>query len=159
MKKTIAFSMAILTASLIAGCQDQSRPADLPTLFPCAILITQDGKPLDGAVVELVPVDAANAKYRASSATDADGKAVLTTYGFDGVPAGRYKVCVWKTVVEGVKQFTNADGETVNTNGVDYQTVEPQYSSAETTPHEINIADKKTPLISFDVGKPIKVKK
>jgi hypothetical protein len=159
MKKNIALMMVILTAVFITGCQDKSRPADLPTLYPCVVTVTQDGKPLDGAVVDLVPVDAVNDKYRASSVTDAAGKAVLTTYGFDGVPAGRYKVCVWKTVVEGVAQFTNSDGEVVNTNGIDYRTVDPKYSNVETTPHEIHIIDKKTPPTSIDVGKPIKVKK
>jgi hypothetical protein len=143
---------------LLAGCKDTSRPADLPPLYSCVLVITQDNKPLDGAVVELVPIDEANAKYRSSSATDADGNATMTTYGFDGVPAGQYKVCVWKTVIEGVTQYTNNDGELVNTNGTEYRTVEQKYSTAKTTPHEIEVT-KKTLKTTFDVGKPIKAVK
>jgi len=35
----------------------------------------------------------------------------MSTYGFNGVPAGTYKVIVRKTVVEDVKQVTDAYGE------------------------------------------------
>jgi len=149
----------ILVAALMTGCAKDNRPSDLPPLYPCAITITQDGSPLVGATVHLVPVAAENAKYQASTVTDEKGKAVLTTYGFDGVPAGRYKVCVWKTVVEGVTQITNSDGELVNTLGTEYRTVEREYSDATTTPHEIEITNKKMPPHSFDVGQAVKIQK
>lgn len=159
MRTIIAFVVSICVVAFIIGCGRSSRPSDLPPLYPCAVIVTQDGQPLDGAVVDFVAVDAANAKYQASSVTDANGKAVVTTYGYNGVPAGRYKVCVWKTVIEGVTQVVNNDGELVDTMGAEYRTVEPQYSNAETTPLEIEITGKKMPPTSFDVGKPIKERK
>jgi len=150
----------MLAVVSVTGCGKDSRPSDLPRLFPCAITITQEGNPLNGATVSLEPIDEANAKYRASSVTDDSGKAVVTTYGFDGVPAGRYKVCVWKTVIDDITQYRNSDGEMVNSNGTDYRTVERQYSDVATTPHEIEVTTGRgTTQATFDVGKPVKERK
>lgn len=149
----------LLAAGTMTGCSNDSRPKDLPPLYPCVITVTQNAAPLDGAVVNLVAVEKTNAKYQASSVTDENGKAVIATYGFDGIPAGRYKVCVWKTVVEGVKEYTNSDGELVESLGTDYRTVEPKYSSAQSTPYEIEITAKSTSPEPFDVGKAVKIKK
>jgi hypothetical protein len=158
MKRIIVFGAAIFCAVLVVGCQGTSRPKDLPPLYPCEIIVTQDGKPLDDAVVDLVPTETANTKYRASSVTDTNGKAFMATYGFRGVPAGRYKVCIWKTVTEGVTKYTDKDGELQNTNGTEYRTVDSKYANAESTPHEIEITDKQNKSnISFDVGKPVKI--
>jgi hypothetical protein len=149
-----------LIAIVFTGCgKNDSRPKDLPPLHPCTVTITQDGKPLDGAVVQFAAVDAENKKYQASSMTDAEGHVVMKTYGFDGVPAGKYKVCVWKTVVEGVTSHQNSDGEMVDTVGTEYKTVEPQYADAKTTPHEIEITGKEKKVEqTFDVGKAVKIK-
>jgi hypothetical protein len=158
MKKIINAFMLVAAVTL-TGCNKSNRPSDLPPLYPCAMTIIQDGNPLGGATVSLVPLEEANAKYQASSITDESGTAVITTYGFDGVPAGRYKVCVWKTLIEGVEQYQDNYGETVSTTGTEYRTVETQYSDAETTPHEIEITGKKLSPKTFDVGKLVKIKK
>lgn len=155
MRKIVVLLVVILAVTFVVGCNDQ-RPSDLPQLYPCSIVITQEGKPLDGAVVNFVAMEATNAKYQASAITDADGKAVVATYGFAGVPAGRYKVCVWKTIVEGVTQRTNQDGELVVSGGSEYSTVEPEYAKSETTPLEIEVTGKKMPPTSLDVGKQVK---
>ena len=151
---------SLLTIPFIIGCGgDSSRPKDLPPLFPCVVTITQDGQPLGGATVSFDPVDTGNAKYQASSITDDTGKAVATTYGFEGVPAGKYKVCVRKTLVEPGKQIRDGYGDLVDAPGTEYRTVDPKYSYADSTPHEIEIVGKGTPPASFDVGKPVKIKK
>ena len=94
----------------------------------------------------LIPMEGTQAKYQASANTDSSGKATLVTYGFDGVPAGKYKVCVRRVV---------SDENT----GAEFQTVEREYSDPERTPHEIEITNKKMPPASFDVGKAIKERK
>ena len=153
---TIAFMLTVLS---MTGCSKDSRPSDLPPLFPCEMTITQAENPLAGASVSLVSLDEANTKYQAPAVTDGNGRAVLVTYGFDGIPAGRYKVCVWKTVVEGVTQRTDKDGELVASLGTDYRTVERRYADAKTTPHEVEISGKGgATKASFDVGKAIKEK-
>jgi hypothetical protein len=157
--KQIIISLIFTVVSLTGCGKDNSRPKDLPLLYPCVVTIIQEGKPLDRAVVEFIAVDAA-AKYRAVSITDTNGHVAMSTYGFDGVPAGKYKICVWKTVIEGVIQSTNKEGESVNTEGTEYQAVEPKYADAKTTPHEIEITGKgKKVEQTFDVGKAVKIKK
>jgi len=138
---TIPFILIVLS---LTGCgTGRPRPDDLPKLYPCVLTITQEGNPLSGAYVNLIPMEEVNAKYQASSVTNDEGKATVVTYGFDGVPAGKYKVCVRKVVGE-----ENAE----------YQTVERQYANPNTTPHEIEITQQKMPPLTFEVGKPIRTR-
>ena len=158
--KKIIITLILIAVSMTGCGRDTSRPADLPPLFPCTITITQDGNPLSGATVDLEPADGANTNYRASAITDESGRAVLTTYGYKGAPAGRYKVTVRKTLIENVGEVTNEYGEVVGSSGLEYRTVERMYSDAKTTPHEIEVTTgRDTTHATFDVGKPIKEKK
>jgi len=159
MKRIIIPLMFVVFA--IAGCaKNDGRPADLPPLFPCEITITQEGNPLSGATIALESFGETKVTYFPSDITNESGKAVLSTYGFKGVPAGTYKVTVRKTVVEDVKQVTDSYGDLVNDNGVEYRTVERQYSYADTTPHEIEVTTGRgTTQATFDVGKPVKERK
>lgn len=157
MKSNIAFTFVFFAVALVAGCKEDNRPKDLPPLFPCTVIITQEGQPLGGAVINLVPGEG-TAKYHPMSVTDDNGKVIMKTYGYDGVPAGRYKVRVWKNIVEGETQTTDSDGEPITSGGTEYRTVDVKYSSAETTPFEIEVTNKKAPDTTFDVGKPIKEK-
>jgi 5-hydroxyisourate hydrolase-like protein (transthyretin family) len=154
MRKILLLTLLIA----VVGCSPSNRPKDLPTLYPCTVVITQDGKPLAEATVEFTPVDSANAKYRAASVTDANGTVSMTTYGFAGVPAGKYKVVVSKVLLDNLEYADNkstGQKEVVNFNK--YKVVDSKYSSAETTPHEIEITNKKkNETYSFDVGKTIK---
>jgi len=154
---TLAFMFAVLS---LCGCgSNSSKPSDLPPLFPCAITITQDGKPLEGATVNLVPMEGTDSKYQASATTDADGKAVIKTYGYDGSPAGKFRVCVWKTLTESGGKTIDGYGEEVEAPGIEYRLVDVKYFDAKTTPHEIEIIGKDTLPATFDVGKAIKEKK
>jgi hypothetical protein len=159
MKKIIIPFM--LVALFIAGCTgDDGRPADLLPLFPCEITITQEGNPLSGATIALESFGEARVAYHPSGITDESGKAVLSTYGFKGVPAGTYKVTVRKTIMEGVTQVRDGYGDLVDSPGTEYRTVEPQFSNANATPHELEITNsRKTTQATFDVGKPIKERK
>ena len=157
MKKFFVFVMSIFAVVLLNGCKKDSRPADMPPLFPCVITIMQEGTPLEGAAVSFVSADEASAKYNAVGVTDAQGKATMKTYGFEGAPTGKYKVTVRKLVVEEGPKITNSDGEEVTTHGAEYQAVERKYMDAKTTPHEIEILDSKKAIeVTFDVGKIIK---
>jgi len=134
----------LITLSL-TGCGNSSRPGDLPPLYPFVVTITQEGNPLQGASVMLIPMEGTQAKYQASANTDSNGKATLVTYGFDGVPVGKYKVCIRKVV---------SDENT----GAEFQTVERQFGLPESTPHEIEITGKKMPPTTFEVGKAIRTR-
>jgi hypothetical protein len=150
----------ILSVMLIAfsSCNNNPQPDDLPKLYPCTITITQDGKPLDSAAVELVAADQSNTKYKSATQTNAEGKAVMSTYGYNGTPAGKYKVIVSKKVDEDLVYAPNTSGGQDVVSYKTYQTVETKYYDAKTTPHEIEITGKeKSVKATFDVGKPIKV--
>jgi hypothetical protein len=144
---------------LIAGCSNNDKPADLPSLYPCTILITQDNLPVAEATVEFVPVDSINAKYRAASITDENGKVSMKTYGFPGVPIGKYKVVVSKDILDDWVYADNpSTGQKEAVSFKKYRTVESKYSSAESTPHEIEITGKKKKeQYIFDVGQTIKI--
>jgi hypothetical protein len=148
----------ILSLSLFSGCTDSSRPKDLPQLHPCTLTFTQDGKPLDGAVIALVPTGETVGKYQASTVTNAAGKAAFSTYGFSGVPAGRYKVTVKKNIESDLEYGKDDYGDQIVIGGTTYRLVEPKYSSAETTPFEIDIPLTKSTTLSFDTGKAVKIK-
>jgi 5-hydroxyisourate hydrolase-like protein (transthyretin family) len=156
----ILFSLTLFcTLFSVSGCKDSSRPEDLPKLFPCVITITQEGKPLEEASVELVATDQNNTKYKSLSITDAEGKAVMSTYGHEGVPAGKYKVAVTKILHDDLVYGTNSSGEREVVDYKAYKTVEPRFSEAKTTPHELEITGKdKKNEVTFDTGKAIKVR-
>jgi hypothetical protein len=153
MKQFIIISLLCFAA---AGCQRSDAPGDLPKLFPCAVTITQDGKPLEGAVVEFVSSEDA-AKYHAVGLTDAAGVAEMKTYGKDGAPEGKYKVVVRKHIHDDLVYGTNSAGEKEVSGYTTYRTIDDQFADAKTTPHEIEITGKgKKVKQTFDVGKAIK---
>jgi 5-hydroxyisourate hydrolase-like protein (transthyretin family) len=151
----------VLSAMLlmILGCKDKPQPEDLPKLYPCIVTITQDGKPLEDAAVELIAEDQSNAKYQPVTKTDTEGKAVMSTYGYKGAPAGKYKVVISKKIDDDFVYGTSSTGDKEVQKYNTYRTVEPKYSDSKTTPHEIEVTGKeKTVEATFDVGKAIKVR-
>jgi hypothetical protein len=151
-------NILFIAALMIAGCSASDKPTDLPSLYPCTVIITQDNSPLAEAAVEFVPVDSANAKYRAASITGEDGKVFMKTYGFSGVPIGKYKVVVSKEILDDLVYADNpSTGQKEVVHFKRYQMIEPKYLSAATTPLEIEITGKKkNEQYLFDVGQPVR---
>ena len=89
--------LAVLTAiSFLSGCQGQKQPAGMPELVPFEITVMQDGKPLEGAAIEL---KSETVGYMVDGRTDEKGKIKLKTNGqYDGVPKGEYIALVTKNV-------------------------------------------------------------
>ncbi|MDR1492825.1 MAG: hypothetical protein LBT05_08895 [Planctomycetaceae bacterium] len=152
--------LLIVLLTTIVGCSPNNKPSDLPPLYPCTIAIKQDDLPLTEAAVELLPIPPTVAKYRAASITGTDGKASMTTYGFSGVPAGKYKVVISKNIQDDLVYGDNpSTGQKEIVSFQKYATVESKYSSTETTPYEIEITGKKKKAEHiFDVGKSVKIK-
>ena len=158
----VSFLLLLLTASLMTGC-GESRPAGMPRLYPATITITQEGTPLDGALVQLIPEDSANSSWGPGGTTDASGRVVLQTNGkYKGAPLGEYKVTVSKKEKEphpnpelqGGQEFRKylAILKTLKT----YSFVEPQYGSIKDTPLNIEITAKEK-TYTVDAGKKVKV--
>jgi hypothetical protein len=149
---TIRYSLLTINLILLVGCSPRSTPSDLPALYPCAITVIQDGKPLTGGVVMLSAVDK-NQKFGSASAeTDSNGVAALRTYGEPGVPLGAYKIIVLKTVSEGQTERTDPAGMKYFDGGTDYSRVDKKFIEAETSPLEITITAGKNAQTA-DVGK------
>lgn len=146
----------VVVSFFTVGCSDSSRPEDLPKLFPCTITVIQDGKPLDEAVIKLVAQED-NVKYRPVAVTGKDGKVNVSTYGFSGVPAGKYKVVIIKNIDDDIITRTDDVGEQVIVSYKTYRTIEKIFSDTKTTPFEIEITPKSKNIEkTFDVGKSIK---
>lgn len=127
---------------LLAACDtgDRERPKDLPQLHPCALTVTQDGKPLEAANVALRPV--AESRWGIGGVTDARGVAEIATGGFyPGVPEGKYKVTVKKT------ELTETEYISV---------VDTKFEDEAGTPLEIEIAKGKNQK-TFEVGPAVRV--
>ena len=81
----------------LGGCpKRQNLPDGMPQPHPTVITVIQDGKPLEGASIALIPADASNS-WNAGAVTDASGKASLKTLNkYEGVVPGKYRIVVTK---------------------------------------------------------------
>ena len=162
--KRLILSLLIIGCLFSSGCGDPSRPKDLPKLYPVKLTFTQEGKPLENAMVVLKNVDP-SFKWSVMATTDATGLADIVSHGqFFGAPEGQYKITVIKEVQESAKGLTPQDenvdpAASVYSRGMItvYTLVEKQYTTEETTPIEITVSRKKADNIkSFEVGKSIR---
>jgi hypothetical protein len=152
-----------LLVALVAltGCKKESRPEGLPDLYPCSVKVIQGGAPLEGANVTLITNDSALMRWPCGGMTNAEGVAILNTYGFDGAPAGQFQVTIAKTISEGgaATQEEAAqnmrDGVIVKETTIDL--VDPVYKNQRTTPLTLEVqASKTNPVAEFDVGEEVR---
>lgn len=136
------------------GCSGEDRPVGLPDLAPVTIIIVQDGKPLEGASVQLISEDASS-KWATGGSTNALGEAILMTQGkYEGAPAGKYKVTVDKITNDGPAVVVDdpAGAPPVTS----FRLIDAKFTSAETTTAELTVAAG-TPLVeTIDVGPAVK---
>jgi hypothetical protein len=166
MMKLLNFNIAFICCSLLTllGCSS-SLPSDLPKLVIVTLTITQEGKPLSGATVNLVDtMPNTNTTYSAGGTTDESGVCLLYTHGrYKGAPLGKFKVRVSRTEnlpkpgprPKSAAEFEAASKKMRTNPPKTYQFVEKIYTDAKSTPLEIEITGptKKT----FDVGKAVKM--
>ncbi|MDR1480308.1 MAG: hypothetical protein LBJ00_15340 [Planctomycetaceae bacterium] len=156
MKRNI-FTLLLGVLFFAAGCGSSAKPTDLPELHPVTITVTSEGKALEGAIIQLVSDPPQ--KFQATTGTDTDGKAVMKTYNYDGVPAGKFKVVITRDVDDDFVYTKNSDGSQGIAGSTRYQTIDTTFYDAITTPFEIEIPLKAGTNTSFEVGKTIKVKR
>ena len=143
-KKPFCFLTMILILFAYAGCSRDSRPKDLPRLFPATLTVTLDEQPLADAIVTLYPENEVDARWTVGGWTDSDGKAIIVTHGkFLGSPAGKFKVCITKSEVEG-----SGPGLKVT------HFVDPLFADPKKTPLEIEVSSKGTTDLTLSVYKP-----
>jgi hypothetical protein len=105
-----AFAIAILGLALFSAC----TPADTgPPLAPVAGTVTLDAKPLEGALVTLIPTGETKGQA-GSGRTDSAGKFKIIALGSqqrEGVAAGTHQVLVTKLVNPDGSLYVPAPGE------------------------------------------------
>jgi len=166
MNRALLSILLLLATVLMTGCGEKLPPG-MPKLYPVIVTVTQEGTPLAGAIVQLIPEDPAHAAWGPGGMTDASGVAVLRTNGpYKGAPLGKYKVVVTKSEIEsppsppprgpGVTREDVGRYQALLNRLKAYNYVETQYGSATDTPLEVEITAK-VKNYTFDAGKPIKV--
>lgn len=151
------FILCCLALALSGACRRADRPADLPKLYPCEIVVLSEGKPFPGVKVSFYKSDPAF-KWGIGAFTDETGTAKMRTHGkYDGVPEGEYLVTITKEERDKIDVLRNEAGEIISMGstramvGV-YSYVDPQFTEQETTSLKINVEKKKTKQ-EFEVGK------
>ena len=151
-KKFVALFSLALVAVVAVGCGKSNKPSDMGELGGCVVKVTQDGAPLEGADVIFHAQDPENQKYTPSGRTNEKGEAKIKTYGFEGVPAGEYKVTVTKLVIEEGTLVVAENGAESVERGAEYQVVAAEYRDVNTTPLSVTVTDPMKEIPVFDVG-------
>jgi len=136
---------------VITGCGGEPKPDGFPKLYPVSLKFVQEGEPLEGASVVLVPQS--DSKWASGGITDAKGVVTLRTHGkFAGVPAGTYKVRIQKQETGEVPTSTDSTGLTTYGTATAYDLVNPDYFLPDKTPFAIEVVAGKNNF-EFDLGK------
>ncbi len=132
------------------GCSEP-LPAGMPKLQKVKITLTQEGKPCDDAKIGLNPIGG-NAQWSSGGTTNSQGVLEPVTHGkYKGMPVGKYKVTVDKSVGEGEppppspidaesqKKFNEykASGKTYHL----YQVIPDKYRLRDSSPLEIDVTE------------------
>ena len=82
-----------LGIALAVGCRQPERPEGLPELYPCEIVVTFGGEPMEGVLATLTPETPELKKWRAGGTTDVEGRIkVKTAFCWEGIAAGTYRL-------------------------------------------------------------------
>lgn len=129
----------------------------MPKLYPCTIIVMQEGKPLEGASVSLMPMDS-NSRWSAGGVTDSKGKAQISVHGkYTGVAPGRYHLCINKIEVEPIdlEKYPRKAGTETPTPDI-YDLIAPKFGNLETAQEVEVVTDGKNEW-TVDVGSAVRV--
>ena len=155
--------LAIIATAL--GCNNVKRPDGMPELEKVSVTITQEGKPLEKALVNFRTAEGGG--WPIYGTTVASGVAKMCTQSTDlpGVPAGEYIVTVEK-VEETPSQYANdppptnaeealaLDEKMKNEYRPFYDLVNPEFKTAETSTLKVTVSSKGADPATFEVGAP-----
>ncbi|EMI17528.1 hypothetical protein RMSM_05549 [Rhodopirellula maiorica SM1] len=140
--------------AVFTGCASEEKPDGLPVLYPAEVTVHQGGAPLVGASVQLVSTDPTLSKWVSGGSTNENGEAVIMTHGkYPGAPAGKYKVTVNKTQIEG-SASGNDPGSSNEAKMFDL--VDAKYRVVTTTPIEVEVTAGENKLDAIEVGAAVK---
>ena len=103
-KGKLAITTLLLGSALLTGCGKAKEPWEV--VYPAKGIVKYDGKPLDRAVITLIPQDPDIPEtLRPTASTKEDGTFEVGTYSkSDGAPEGKYKVIVLHYPIIGKKE-------------------------------------------------------
>lgn len=143
-----------LASAVFAGCSSEELPVGMPSLQPVRVTIMQEGTPLEGASVQLMPEEASNT-WASGGSTDAMGIVEIMTMGkYNGAPAGKYKVIVDKIMSDGPLEVV--DDPAGSPQATLFRLVDPQFNSSRTTKAELTVTEGASTEETIDVGPAIK---
>jgi hypothetical protein len=109
--KLFQILILFLPIFVLIGCSSP-KPDGFPRVYPATITVTQDGKPLEGAVV-ILEHSAERTRWSAGGKTDATGSiqpaTVQGNYSVPGVPAEDFLVTVTKSPVVEIDQTVDPE--------------------------------------------------
>ncbi len=158
-RTTLLLIALCLFGFALSGCGGH-RPDNMPKLHPMTLAFTQDGAPLVGASISLIPQSPDQKRWAAGGITDAAGNVTPVTLGqYSGVVAGKFKVTVEKTetdapiTTEGemTKEQREADARRKT-----YDLVDLKFGGITSTDLEIEVGSGTTTK-TFDVGKAVRI--
>ncbi|MDO4587447.1 MAG: carboxypeptidase regulatory-like domain-containing protein [Planctomycetia bacterium] len=157
MKQKYLLTLLALFIGMMISCKGEKRPEGLPELYPFKVKILSEGKPLEGAGVALKSDDKSLQRWPCGAKTNAEGIANCFTYGFEGAPAGSFKVVVNKSAHEGSAQAQGPVDLSASSEGKKaFHTIDPKYRDAASTPFTVEVvAGKNETIPEFDVGSEI----
>jgi len=127
----------------------------MPPLHSTTLTFTQGGVPLADAAVTLTALETVNAQWSLGGTTDGKGVLRVQTQGFNGAPAGKYKIVVSKVETEGtteVVEITNHDAPPPTTNNTkSFYLVDKKYRSVSSTDLTLEVKSGKNEE-TFDLG-------
>ena len=140
----------------------------MPQTYPTKITIIQDEKPLEGASIALIPMDASNS-WNAGGITDASGNAALKTLTkYDGVVPGKYYVIIKKLWVDADKKVPDKETdpagyekwlvESAKETLAGYDLVDLKFSKISPDAETIEVTAGKNEK-SIDVGKAVRIER
>jgi hypothetical protein len=152
---------------VFSGC-GSTRPETMPNTVPCTITVLKSGVPVSGVDVAFFRTEG-NGALSIGAKTDSNGNAIIQTawgtYKTLGAPIGKAKVTLIKHVAlppDGVteeqkEQFTpqeaNAYEKKRNEEINKLRVISKLFENPDTTPFEINIAEKSGEKMTIDIDK------
>lgn len=158
--KLVSLLVIIGLFALTSGCSEP-KPDGMPELYPVKLTFTQEGKPLVGASVLLVPESEELRRWGCGGLTDASGVIHLRTYGkYDGIAVGKYKITVsliYSDAEEELKKHASDSPEyrALSTKNPPNQYIPKKYVDKKTTPFEIEVVAGKNAK-TFDIPEKVK---
>ena len=152
----------------LSGCAGEQLPDGMPKPYPTTITIIQDGQPLEGASIALIPMDASNS-WNAGGITNASGNAAIKTLTkYDGVVPGKYYVIIKKLSVDEIKKAPDKETdpagyekwlvESAKETFAGYDLVDPKFAKISPNAETIEVIEGKNEK-SIDIGKAVKIER